>query len=254
MTELSSVLPRNTSAYIAFLDECGDHSFTKLDPEFPIFLLCMVVIARTVYIERVIPAVPAFKLRWFDHEGVSLHSYEIRQCRGPFAFLRNPMHRDAFLSELSILMASISFTTFVAAIHKPNHVLRFGARATNPNELALQFNLERLAHFVMTLGTGEIPLVAEARGGNEDRDLEVAYLRFLTHGNSDTDAKHLAVLGNTLSFERKDRNIAGLQIADLVAYPCARHLISPDRRNPPFEIVKSTIYKSGEVSGWKIFP
>jgi hypothetical protein len=33
-------------------------------------------------------------------------------------------------------------------------------------------------------------------------------------------------------------NILGTQIADLVAYPIARHVLDPQKANPAFDIVK----------------
>ena len=38
------------SRFIAFFDECGDHSLTKIDPDFPLFLLALVVVEREVYL------------------------------------------------------------------------------------------------------------------------------------------------------------------------------------------------------------
>lgn len=40
------------SKYIAFMDECGDHSLTKIDKDFPVFLLATIVVERTDYAER----------------------------------------------------------------------------------------------------------------------------------------------------------------------------------------------------------
>ena len=36
----------SNSRFIAFFDECGDHSLTKIDEDFPLFLLCTVVVER----------------------------------------------------------------------------------------------------------------------------------------------------------------------------------------------------------------
>jgi len=34
------------SKYIAFLDECGDHSISEIDADFPIFVLSLVIMTR----------------------------------------------------------------------------------------------------------------------------------------------------------------------------------------------------------------
>jgi hypothetical protein len=37
------------SRFIAFFDECGDHSLAKIDTDFPVFVLALVVIERKTY-------------------------------------------------------------------------------------------------------------------------------------------------------------------------------------------------------------
>ncbi len=76
-----------TSKYIAFLDECGDHSLLKTDEDFPVFLLALVIMERKEYSEHIIPEISKFKLRYWNHEGVNLHSRDIRKQNGPFVFL-----------------------------------------------------------------------------------------------------------------------------------------------------------------------
>lgn len=50
----------------------------------------------------------------------------------------------------------------------------------------------------------------------------------------------------------------GLQVADLCAYPLARHVLCPQVPYVPFETIKNKIYCSekGEFEGWglKQFP
>ncbi|MFZ2398120.1 MAG: hypothetical protein WA096_02110 [Smithella sp.] len=38
----------NNSRFIGFLDVCGDHSPEIIDRDFPIFVLCLVVVERKV--------------------------------------------------------------------------------------------------------------------------------------------------------------------------------------------------------------
>ncbi len=53
----------------------------------------------------------------------------------------------------------------------------------------------------------------------------------------------------------KNKNINGLQLADLVAYPIARYVIAPKRVNLAFEIIAKKIYaKNGKRYGLKIYP
>ena len=60
-----------------------------------------------------------------------------------------------------------------------------------------------------------------------------------------------------LSFNQKSQNIAGMQIADLVAYPIGKWVMDSNRENPAFEIVKQKLHqKEGRFLGFglKVFP
>jgi hypothetical protein len=41
-----------------------------------------------------------------------------------------------------------------------------------------------------------------------------------------------------------DSGLARTQLADLCAYPCARHILNPARQNRPFEIVRKKVYSA----------
>ena len=73
---------------IAFLDEAGDHKLELVDKDFPIFVLVALVCDRNQYIEQIVPAVYRLKINWFGHEGVVLHSRDIRRANGEFSFLQ----------------------------------------------------------------------------------------------------------------------------------------------------------------------
>jgi hypothetical protein len=59
-------------------------------------------------------------------------------------------------------------------------------------------------------------------------------------------------------FANKQQNMPGLQIADLAAYPIARHVIDPAAPNPAFAVLEPRFRRSpsGKIEGWglKIFP
>ena len=242
------------SRFIAFFDECGDHSLTKIDPDFPLFVLAMVVVERDAYQDQILPKMNAFKLRYWNHEGINLHSRDIRLAQGPFSILLNAHVRTRFMTEVSDLMESLPFTLFVTAIRKSAHVDRHGAEATNPYDLALEFTLEHLLHFMESHGETQLPVVAEARGRKEDNSLEQVFYRVLSRGTDNVPGERFQQLDCPLAFQSKKNNIAGVQLADLSAYPCARHILNPAKPNRAFEIVKNHFYFSHSVNGWTVFP
>lgn len=242
------------SRYLAFFDECGDHSLTKIDADFPLFVLALVVMERAAYHETILPEVNRFKLRYWNHEGVNLHSRDIRLAEGPFHILLHPQVRPKFLGELSALMERLPFTLFIAAIHKQRHFERYAAAAEDPYGLALKFTMERLVHFLEAQGETQLPVVAEARGKNEDHALREVFTRIITDGTRFRPAAQFKKLDCTLTFQPKRNNIVGNQLADLCAYPCARHILSPEKVNEPYAIASRKIYENGGIRGWKVFP
>jgi len=243
-----------TSRFIAFFDECGDHSLVKVDRDFPLFLLAAVVVERGEYVQRIIPAIAALKLRFWNHEGINLHSREIRKSAGPFSFMMHPDRRREFMAQISALMTDLPFTLFIAGIRKEEHLERYGQAAVNPYDLALEFTLERIVHFLEQAGETELPCVVEGRGRNEDGQLERVFYRVMTNGTYYRPPEQFRKLTCPLVFCAKRDNIAGIQLADLCAHPCARHVLKPDQPNRAYDIARMHICDQGGVRGWKIFP
>jgi hypothetical protein len=247
-----SVPPK--SRFLAFFDECGDHSLDKIDGDFPLFVLALVVVERAVYQNAVLAEFNRFKLRYFNHEGINLHSRDIRLATGPFSFLLNPTIRPHFMTDLSDIMDRLPFTLFISAIRKQAHLDLRGKDAANPYDLALEFTMEGLFHFLKEQGEKELPIVAEARGQREDNMLEQVFSRMMTQGTTNVPAEQFKQLDCPLSFHSKKNNILGVQLADLCAHPCARHILNPGKMNRAFEIARKRLYHQGGVSGWKVSP
>ena len=243
-----------TSKFIAFFDECGDHSMEKIDADFPLFVLSTVIVERSAYVKVVVPELTRLKLRFWPHEGVNLHSREIRKAHGDFAFMQVPAQRQAMLTALSELMATLPFTLFITAIRKAKHKERYGQDAVNPYDVALTYTFERVLHFLEGEGETNLPVTAEARGKNEDNELAAAFLRIMTEGTRYNSAERFRTLNCPLTFRRKSDNIAGMQIADLCAHPAARKLLNSAQPNHAFEVIDRHIYRRDGVSGWKVFP
>ncbi len=240
------------SEYIGFLDESGDHSLEKIDEDYPIFVLCLVVIERAAYESKVLPAINKFKLTYWDHEGVSLHSSDIRKQKGEMAFLRTDSAlRERFLSEIDDLMQCLPYTVFVSAIRKKMLVAQY-VHPASPYELSLTFILERLLDFGRSNDVDCLPIVAESRGTNEDKDLERYFYRLISTGTSYHSRQEFIDLSPQLGFRKKRDNVVGLQIADLAAHPCGRHYLNRRQPNRAFRIVEKHFYR-GDWSR-KLFP
>jgi hypothetical protein len=244
----------STSRFIAFFDECGDHSLTKINPELPVFALCTVIVERDAYARAIVPEVSAFKLRYFAHEGINLHSRDIRKAEGPFSILQNGPVREHFLGDLSDMMGRLPFTLFTTVIHKHAHKARYGDGARNPYGVALEYSFERILHFMESHKETALPVIAEARGKNEDNELRASFHRLMTEGTYYNRAERFRRLTCPISFRRKQDNIAGVQLADLCAHPVARKALKPDAENRAYAVIAPKFYRSGNVFGLKEFP
>ena len=238
---------RDLAPWIVFCDECGDHSLSKIDPDFPLFLLSLVLVDRVEYVQRIVPALARFKLDWFDHEGVNLHSYEIRKVRPPFAFLARKQWREKFHGQLADLMTDLPYRVFIVAVRKDALVQRHGLDAQNPYDLALVQGVAAVRSWVQGHRSGQVAWVAESRGKREDCELATTWRRL---HESESSQEVL----ETLEFVPGRENVAGLQLADLVGYPVARRILNPDRLNRAFEVIQPHLRNGLEPRGWMMLP
>lgn len=239
-------------AVMVFLDEAGDHSLDPVDKDFPVFVLVFVLCEDSEYSDGLVPAFARFKVKHFGHDGVVLHSRDIRKAIGDFAFLQVPGKREIFHAELNALMTDARFQLIAIAIQKQSHKARYGKACRNPYELALEYGMERLKSYLDEVGQKQATLLAEARGKNEDDALRLAFLQLLRNGSY---YQNFESIDFDLKFVSKKANVLGHQIADLCAYPIARRVIDPKKSHRAFEIVRTKfVDRPGWRHGFKIFP
>jgi hypothetical protein len=240
---------------VVYLDETGDHSLELIDRDFPVFGVVLLICDAEVYVKQLIPAVCQLKFDYFGHEGVVLHSREIRRAQGDFGFLTDPAKRPPFYERINRIMSDYDFQLVAAFIRKQRHKDKYGVYANHPYELALMFALERLLPLLESVGQTEVTIIAESRGKREDDELRLSFLEVINNGTGYVSYKRFRQVNFRLDFRQKGSNLVGTQIADLAAYPIARHTIDKDKDNRAFEIVKRKFYKGpGLIRGLKVFP
>lgn len=239
---------------IMFLDESGDHSLEKVDDTYPIFVLAGCIFDFEYYSKTVEPAVNTLKQKHFGRTDIIFRSYDIRKQKNDFASLVDKRRREAFYNDLNALLSSLEFTIIAAAINKKLLKDQY-VDPDNPYHLCFRFILERS---VMYLGRQkeQIMFRIESRETHNDRKLAQEYEVF--RGGSDRFKKEeVLVKLADLSFNQKSQNIAGMQIADLVAYPIGKWTMDIKRENIAFELLKPKIHsKEGKILGFglKVFP
>jgi hypothetical protein len=79
---------------------------------------------------------------------------------------------------------------------------------------------------VTRAATGDV--IAESRGGKEDMRLKESFERLFVRGTDYLDAVQirLALTSGQLKVKQKTNNIAGLQLADLIAHPSRNEILA----------------------------
>lgn len=231
---------RRFSDYVVYVDESGDHSLASIDRDYPVFVLALCVFHKRHYAEKIVPAVHKLKFNYFGHDSVVLHENEIRKQKGDFAFLSHRPTRDEFMDRLSSVMEASNFILIACVVDK----VRLGKSegAANPYHIALGVCLEALREFLAEKKQDEFKthVLVECRGKKEDAELELEFRR-ICDGNNPGGR----VLPFDIVFADKKTNLAGLQLADLVARPVGIHCIRPQQENKAFEMLTKKFFCAG---------
>ena len=238
-TEQPTVAPR-FSDYVVYVDESGDHSLASIDKDYPVFVLALCVFHKRHYAEKIIPAVEKLKFNYFGHDSVVLHENEIRKQKGDFAFLSHLPTRQAFMRELSSIMDASNFILIACVVDKVG-LDRQGA-ASNPYHIALGYCLEALREFLAEKHQDQLKthVIVECRGKKEDAELELEFRRICDGANTGNRPLPFEVI-----FADKKTNLAGLQLADLVARPVGLSQVRPDQANQAFDMLKRKFFCDG---------
>jgi len=248
---------------VLFLDESGDHSLVKIDKQFPVFCLAGCIFDEFDYQQNSKAKIDALKIRYFNKADIILHSREIRKCEKPFNILLNKSTKQSFYTDLNNLMSELNYTILASVILKENLKNQYHDPA-NPYALSLEFLMERFLFFLEE--NNDIGYISvESRDPKANTDLLGAFTETMNNGSWGREPfkKHVSVERfqrkiQKMIFVTKQQNENGHQIADLVAYPIAKHSLDPEKQNPAFEVIKSKFRKSrsGEILGYglKIFP
>ena len=229
------------SDYVVYVDESGDHSLVSIDESFPVFVLAFCVFHKRHYAEKIIPALEKLKFNYFGHDSVVLHENEIRKQKGAFSFLSHLPTRTAFVSSLSSIMDASNFILISCVVDK-KRLAKSSALPPDPYHVALDLCLAALHKFLLEKEQDALKthVVVECRGKKEDSALELVFRRICDGDNATARPLPFDVV-----FADKKTNLAGLQLADLVARPIGLSYIRPDQPNKAFDLLKSKFFCSG---------
>ena len=243
--------PRPFSDYIVYVDESGDPALTGVNSHFPVFALAFCIFRVSDYIDAVVPAMQRLKFRHWGHDGTILHEHEIRKRLGDYSGLMADRRlRETFLGDLHQLVADAPFRIIASVIDKAALKKQY-SDPWSPYNVALHLCLERLNGFMLRHGQSGrvVNVIFECRGKNEDRALELEFRRVLSNGTG-WGYRQINFSDLTIAprFAPKAANLAGLQLADLVARPVSLYSFRPDQKNRTYEVLRE------KLEACKMFP
>jgi hypothetical protein len=217
--------------YRLYVDEVGNSGLgANLQHPNERYLSLTGVVIELDYVDtKVAPQLEALKRRFFRthvDEPVILHRKELVNRQYPFQSLRDSAVEKAFNADLLGLLKSLDYTTITVVIDKYEHLQRYKVWRYDPYHYCQEVLLER---YVLWLehqsATGDV--MAESRGGREDRRLKESFQRIWRDGTPYVSAAQLAsrLSSKQLKVKTKANNIAGLQLADLLAHPSFKYVL-----------------------------
>jgi hypothetical protein len=216
--------------YRMYVDEVGNSDLESSDNPNHRFLSLTGVILDLGYVDGVVhPELESLKRKYFHShpdDPVVFHRKEMLNGKPPFEALNNPDIRQAFDGELLQKLEDWDYRVITVCLDKKSHKETYQTWRFDPYHYCLVILLERLTFFLERVeARGDV--MAESRGGKEDRRLKDSFLRLWGRGTEyvSPDRFQARLTSKQLKVKQKQNNIAGLQIADLVAHPSRNEIL-----------------------------
>lgn len=216
--------------YRLYVDEVGNSDLESSDNPNHRFLSLTGVILNISDVRSVVhPQMEAIKAKYFRHhpdEPVIFHRKELINRKSPFDSLRDPTTRMRFDRELLALLESWQYTVISVCLDKKSQKQTYTAWRYDPYHYCLAILLERFVFFLNRReARGDV--MAESRGGKADRRLKDSFARLWERGTDYVDPGQFqgTLTSKQLKVKAKHNNIAGLQLADLLAHPSRNEIL-----------------------------
>ena len=239
------------------MDESGTSNLKNMDANFPVLSLTGVLISSGEY-NFLISEVEKLKKYFFGTTQIVLHDRDIKKHQKGFEPLSDKKTEQAFWNHISSIVDKTDFKIVSSVIDKRKHTNRYGFIAEDPYPLALTFVLERTV--IETENKNAITQVfIEGRGKKENAIICDRYSRLLNAGTPYVSKQRFNErLTPSMEIRRKHDYEIGIELADLCAYPIAKHILDSNSDGAFYEHISKKIRANnrGAVKGYgiKVFP
>ncbi len=230
--------------YRLFIDEVGHDNLNASSsvPERHLSLMGVVLNGRGHADLKI--RMDALKVEAFGTSNVCLHRRELIDKRTPpFDKLNDMLVREKFDAGMMALFEDADYTALTVQVDKQALISKYPIWRFPPYHYCLTCMVER---YVMWLKEKSIPgriaqgdVMVEWRGVAPNMRLERSYTRLYRKGSDNVSAAEMRTYLSSaqIKIEKKEANIAGLQLADLLANPASRYMIcrkTGERMTAPF--------------------
>ena len=211
---------------LLYLDESGNHDLrpTKINPRYPVFAFGGVVVDRAYERTVIASQMRDFKIKYLGDDSIIFHTVDMHRAQNGFEPLTDRAFRLAFYRALNELIDSWDFKIIACAIKLHDHIAQYGQNALDPYMYSLNVVVERFCKELNnTTDSGFI--CAEMRNPGLDRNLRAAWDNIRREGTAFASAAEIEEKIVHLTLKNKKPNIAGMQLADLIATPVGRGVL-----------------------------
>ncbi len=250
-----------------YIDEVGNNDLDSSNNPNHRYLSLTGIIFELDYVKKIVtPQLSSLKEKYFEphpDEPIIFHRKELVNKKYPFQSLRNPDIEHKFNNDLLTLLKNFEFTVISVLIDKKEHKIKYSTWKYDPYHYCMEIILERFFFFLENNDAlGDVMI--ESRGGKEDMRLKKSYSRIFEKGTHFVEAERLnkRLTSKELKVKPKMLNIAGLQLADLVAHPSRRMMFRvyniEEGKKYPFgekiiSVIKTKYYKGKDgIEGYGI--
>ena len=218
--------------YRLYVDESGDSGTgLKSLKQDPYLTLIGVAFEFQYYRDIFQPQLEALKrdhLPYDPDDPPVLHKKDIVDKQGAFWVLRDPSKQDCFDRDLLSLIREADFCLFCVIVDKKANIEKYGQQCPEQYGYAMAGLLARYCGWLNCVVHGVGDVMAEARYKKADRNLQEVFEHIYQYGTRHYPGPNpvpeqifqATLTTKNLKLKEKNRNIAGLQLADLLTYCC----------------------------------